>query len=74
MKVCTLIINNGDIPVSNETVLKMLTDSFCTTKFNKDAVSVDDENPFCLNCKEADCVVDDEDTCAMVRVYLKAKK
>lgn len=31
------------------------------------------ETPWCEHCKESDCVIDDEDTCAMVRVYLKVK-
>ena len=32
------------------------------------------DNPFCNNCKEHDCLVSMDGTCAMVRVYLAAKK
>ena len=31
------------------------------------------KTPWCENCKEKDCLIDTDDTCAMVRVYLKAK-
>lgn len=31
-------------------------------------------NPFCLACKEQDCLVNTDGTCEMIRVYLAAKK
>lgn len=31
------------------------------------------ENPFCMNCKEDDCLVGSDETCAMVNVYLATK-
>jgi hypothetical protein len=31
----------------------------------------DSNNPFCDNCKEEHCVVSSDNTCAMVRVYLR---
>lgn len=29
------------------------------------------ESPFCINCKESDCIVSTDGTCAMIRKYLK---
>lgn len=31
-------------------------------------------NPFCSNCKESNCCVSLDGTCAMIREYLKTKK
>lgn len=31
------------------------------------------ENPWCSNCKEKDCVVSSDGTCAMIRRYLKPR-
>lgn len=31
-------------------------------------------NPFCEACKEKDCLISNDGTCEMIRIYLKAKK
>ena len=31
----------------------------------------EENNPFCENCKEKDCLVSLDGTCAMIRKYLK---
>ena len=32
------------------------------------------DNPFCEHCEEPDCCISFDGTCALIRVYLKAKK
>ena len=51
--------------------------NFYKYSFNRAIVEINEikrDNPFCSVCKEKDCLVSMDETCEMVRKYLKAVK
>lgn len=55
-----------------KTACDACTKAKCDVCIDHDEFELD--NPFCGNCREKDCLVSMDGTCAMVRKYLEATK